>query len=75
MSTIANVCPIMIYFNALDFKECPSEEVIRFFWRSVYKVMTYCWNVSLRARLVIKNRTIEEFQCKNLHEYMPISKF
>ena len=35
-STIANVCPIMIHFNALDFNECRSEEVISFFWRSVY---------------------------------------
>ena len=26
----------MIHFNALDFSECRSEEVISFFWRSVY---------------------------------------
>ena len=35
-TTIANLCPIMIHFNALDFNECRSEEVISFFWRSVY---------------------------------------
>ena len=39
MSTIANLSPIMIHFNALDFNECLSEEVIIFFWRSVY---IYC---------------------------------
>ena len=33
---IANPCPIIIPFNALDFNECRSEEVISFFWRSVY---------------------------------------
>ena len=26
----------MIHFDALDFSECRSEEVISFFWRSVY---------------------------------------
>ena len=26
----------MIQFDALDFSECHSEEVISFFWRSVY---------------------------------------
>ena len=35
-STTANMCPIMSHFNALDFSECRSEEVISFFWRSVY---------------------------------------
>ena len=33
--TIAYLCPIMIHFNALDFNECRSEEVISLFWRSV----------------------------------------
>ena len=35
-SIIANICPIMINFYALDFNVCRSEEVISFFWRSVY---------------------------------------
>ena len=35
-SIIANLCPIMTYFNALDFNVRRSEEVISFFWRSVY---------------------------------------
>ena len=30
-SIIANLCPIMINLNALDFNVCRSEEVIRFF--------------------------------------------
>ena len=33
--TIAKLCPNMINFGALDFRECRSEEVISFFWRSV----------------------------------------
>ena len=36
MSIIANLCPIMIHLNALDFNVCRSEEMISFFWRSVY---------------------------------------
>ena len=44
--TIANLCPIMINFNALDFSECCSEEVISFFWCSVY--------VSLRTRRALE---------------------
>ena len=36
-STIAKLCPCMIHFDALDFSECRSEEVISFFWRSVYR--------------------------------------
>ena len=34
--TIVNLRPNMTHFNALDFSECRSEEVINFFWRSVY---------------------------------------
>ena len=34
--TIANLCPTMIHFNAFDFSECRSKEVISFFWCSVY---------------------------------------
>ena len=30
------LCPIMINFDAADVSECLSEEVISFFWRSVY---------------------------------------
>ena len=35
----AYLCPNVINFNAVDFSECRSEEVIRFFWRSVYFVI------------------------------------
>ena len=30
--TIDNLCPNMINFDAVDFSECRSEEVIRFYW-------------------------------------------
>ena len=35
-SIFANLCPIMIHLNDLDFNVCRFEEVISFFWRSVY---------------------------------------
>ena len=31
-----NLCPNMNHFDAVDFIECDSEEVISFFWSSVY---------------------------------------
>ena len=38
----------MIHFNALDFNMCRSEEVISFFWRSVY----FCvWTKALITRI------------------------
>ena len=40
-STIANLCPIMVYFNTLDFNECRSEEVIILLTLSVYLVIVY----------------------------------
>ena len=33
---LPNMCPNMNHFDAVDFSECHSEEVISFFWRSVY---------------------------------------
>ena len=35
-STIANLCPIMIHFNALDFNVCRSEEVMFLLTLSVF---------------------------------------
>ena len=36
-SIIANLCPIMLHFNGLDFSECRSkDDVINVFCRSVY---------------------------------------
>ena len=60
--TMANLCPIMIHFNALDFNECRSEEVISFFWRSVYiqYIPTFTVFVFLKLR---KNRRLPEI-CK-----------
>ena len=34
---LPNLCPNMNHFDAMDFSECHSEEVISFFWCSVYK--------------------------------------
>ena len=36
-TNLPNLCPNMIHVDALDFSECHSEEVISFFWRSVYR--------------------------------------
>ena len=33
---LPNLCPNINHFDAVDFSECHSEEVISFFWRSVY---------------------------------------
>ena len=41
-SIFANLCPIMIHLNALDFNVCRFEEVISFFWRSVYIHAVQC---------------------------------
>ena len=38
-SIFANLCPIMMHLKALDFNVCRFEEVISFFWRSVYKAL------------------------------------
>ena len=35
-SNLAYLCPNVIYFNVVDLSERRSEEVISFFWRSVY---------------------------------------
>ena len=34
---LPNLCPNMNHFDAVEFSECHSEEVISFFWRSVYE--------------------------------------
>ena len=41
-SIIANLCSIVIHFCASDFNVCCSEEVISFFWRSVYIYTVFC---------------------------------
>ena len=35
-TNLPNLCPNIIHVDALDFSECHSEEVISFFWHSVY---------------------------------------
>ena len=42
---LPNLCPNMIHFDALDFSEWHSEEVISFFWRSVYLSWPVCHEV------------------------------
>ena len=46
-STITNLCPKLINFDALDFSECHSEEVTSFFffWHSVYTVLSIFRNL------------------------------
>ena len=39
---LPNLCPNMNQFDAVDFSECHSEEVISFFWRSVYICRNIC---------------------------------
>ena len=39
-STVANLCPNMINFDEVINSECRSEEVIDFFWLSVYFILT-----------------------------------
>ena len=38
---LPNLCPNMNHFDVVDFSECHSEEVISFFWRSVYMYMYF----------------------------------
>ena len=37
----AYLCPNMINFDAVDFSERRPEEVISFFWRSVYEKVSH----------------------------------
>ena len=41
----------MINFDAVDFSERRPEEVISFFWRSVYYQMMYTYNTCLYAKI------------------------
>ena len=43
---LPNLCPNMNHFDAVDFSECHCEEVISFFWRSVYITST-CKRIAL----------------------------
>ena len=47
----------MIHFYTLDFNVCPSEEVISFFWRSVYnKIIKPLVNLSRVVKFNQKNK-------------------
>ena len=43
MINLPHLCPDMNHFDAVDFSECHSEEVISFFWRSVYYFWRYMY--------------------------------
>ena len=49
--TVANLCPNMINFDAYNFSECRSEEVISFFWCSVY------WKYLLGVEMHLKKKS------------------
>ena len=60
--TIAYICP-NINFDVVDFSECRSEEVISFFWRSVYvgfidagRMYEFPLSCTLRHVFFIKNK-------------------
>ena len=43
----------MNHFDAVDFSECHSEEVISFFWRSVYVTVVFkSWNIILESHYI-----------------------
>ena len=42
----------MIHVDALDFSECHSEEVISFFWRSVYYTLTQEVNIDQLSEII-----------------------
>ena len=44
---LPNLCPNMNHFDAVDFSECHSEEVISFFWCSVYMYMYVQYNTCI----------------------------
>ena len=49
----ADLCPNMINFDGVDFSECRSEEVISFFWHSVYLWKLVCVPY-VGARMLLK---------------------
>ena len=47
----------MVHFNALDFNVCRSEEVISFFWRSVY-IINSPENTCVRETILAQNKKL-----------------
>ena len=79
-SIIANLSPIMIHFDALDFNVCRSEEVISFFWRSVYVYHDFYLSTSKNyssrnknlftlALLMWKSRYYSHYQLLNISDF------
>ena len=52
---LPNLCPNMNHFDAVDFSECHSEEVISFFWRSMYIAWYYHLYVSYFMMISMDN--------------------
>ena len=60
-----NLCPNMNHFDATDFSECHSEEVISFFWRSVYWFFFLVRSHQVHNKLVILH-TIASLQISDM---------
>ena len=54
---LPNLCPNMNHFDAVDFSECHSEEVINFFWRSVYFMIFLFMLLATIGREVMRSTT------------------
>ena len=67
--TSANLCSNMIHFDAVDFSECHSEEVISFFWRSVYvaKKLLNLWGLMKAYKRLLTKSIREIYNFHYLH--------
>ena len=62
----ANLCPNIINFDSVDFSEHRPEEVISFFWRSVYLLYIYSiFILSLGNSVRGKSQTVKYNSCKS----------
>ena len=68
---IAYLCLNMSNFDAVDFSERRSEEVISFFWRSVY-IYIYIYSfIHLWEIIVKENWSVAENYCNKVNYYFP----
>ena len=67
---LPNLCPNMNHFDAVDFSECHSEEVISFFWRSVYIKWKHMLTIS---REYLKNNTNNLFNVKCMYRKVDVT--
>ena len=66
----AYLCPNMIIFDAVDFSKRRPEEVISFFWRSVY--MTLIWNSKVCTTYYVFKQVLQFSLCL-MHAILPCS--